>query len=350
MKKHALSGLLKLDGPLLSILSLLIAIVISGVIMAVCGYNPIEAFGAILAGSFGSQRAIVQTLTQATPLIFTSLINLGAEGQLYMGALASAAVGMLDLGLPMALHLPLAVAAGMAAGGLYAGLVGVLKVKFGSNEVIATVMLNSIATYLVDYLLNGPMLAENSSVAQTERVLETAQLPRIFQQYQLTIAILLAVAACILVKLFMDRTALGYEIRAVGLNPDAAETAGISKAKVTIVALCISGCIAGLAGASHVLGVDRRLINGFSNDYGFSGISVAALAADSPVGVIFAGIVFGALRAGTMELNRTTSIPVEFVNVIQAMVVILVAAPLLVKELKRLNPAGWSRKTKKEVA
>ena len=354
MKKHALSGLLKLDGPLLSILSLLIAIVISGVIMAVCGYNPIEAFGAILAGSFGSQRAIVQTLTQATPLIFTglafafakkaSLINLGAEGQLYMGALASAAVGMLDLGLP------LAVAAGMAAGGLYAGLVGVLKVKFGSNEVIATVMLNSIATYLVDYLLNGPMLAENSSVAQTERVLETAQLPRIFQQYQLTIAILLAVAACILVKLFMDRTALGYEIRAVGLNPDAAETAGISKAKVTIVALCISGCIAGLAGASHVLGVDRRLINGFSNDYGFSGISVAALAADSPVGVIFAGIVFGALRAGTMELNRTTSIPVEFVNVIQAMVVILVAAPLLVKELKRLNPAGWSRKTKKEVA
>ena len=350
MKKRALSGLLKLDGPLLSILSLLIAIVISGVIMAVCGYNPIEAFGAILAGSFGSQRAIVQTLTQAPPLIFTglafafakkaSLINLGAEGQLYMGALASAAVGMLDLGLPMALHLPLAVA----------GLVGVLKVKFGSNEVIATVMLNSIATYLVDYLLNGPMLAENSSVAQTERVLETAQLPRIFQQYQLTIAILLAVAACILVKLFMDRTALGYEIRAVGLNPDAAETAGISKAKVTIVALCISGCIAGLAGASHVLGVDRRLINGFSNDYGFSGISVAALAADSPVGVIFAGIVFGALRAGTMELNRTTSIPVEFVNVIQAMVVILVAAPLLVKELKRLNPAGWSRKTKKEVA
>ena len=344
MKKRALSGLLKLDGPLLSILSLLIAIVISGVIMAVCGYNPIEAFGAILAGSFGSQRAIVQTLTQATPLIFTglafafakkaSLINLGAEGQLYMGALASAAVGMLDLGLPMALHLPLAVAAGMAAGGLYAGLVGVLKVKFGSND--------SIATYLVDYLLNGPMLAENSSVAQTERVLETAQLPRIFQQYQLTVAILLAVAACILVKLFMDRTALGYEIRAVGLNPDAAETAGISKAKVTIVALCISGCIAGLAGASHVLGVDRRLINGFSNDYGFSGISVAALAADSPVGVIFAGIVFGALRAGTMELNRTTSIPVEFVNVIQAMVVILAQPRGLVPQDQEGGGLTWA--------
>lgn len=358
MKTNALKRLLRMDGPLLSIVSLVIAIVISAIIMAVCGYNPFEAYGAIVKGSFGSQRAIVQTLTQATPLIFTglaftlakkaNLINLGAEGQLYLGALAAAVVGMTDLGLPTVIHLPLAVLAGMAAGGIYAGLVGFLKVRFGSNEVIATIMLNSIAIYFVDYLLNGPLLAEGSSVAQTERVLQTAQLPRIFQQYQLTIAIIIAVAACILAKLFMDKTNLGYEIRAVGLNPEAAETAGISKAKVTVVALCISGCIAGLAGASHVLGVDRRLINGFSPDYGFSGISVAALAADSPVGVIFAGIVFGALRAGTMELNRTTSIPVEFVNVIQAMVVILVAAPLLVKEFKRLNPAGFSRKTRKE--
>ena len=358
MKNNALKRLLRMDGPLLSIVSLLIAIVVSAIVMAACGYNPFEAYGAIFKGAFGSQRAIVQTLTQATPLIFTglaftftkkaNLINLGAEGQLYLGALAAAVVGMTDLGLPMIIHLPLAVVAGMAAGGVYAGLVGFLKVRFGSNEVIATIMLNSIAIYFVDYLLNGPLLAEGSSVAQTERVLETAQLPRIFQQYQLTIAIIIAVAACILVKLFMDKTDLGYEIRAVGLNPEAAETAGISKGKVTVVALCISGCIAGLAGASHVLGVDRRLINGFSPDYGFSGISVAALAADSPVGVIFAGIIFGALRAGTMELNRTTSIPVEFVNVIQAMVVILVAAPLLVREFKRLNPAGWVRKTRKE--
>lgn len=358
MKNNALKRLLRMDGPLLSIVSLLIAIVVSAIVMAACGYNPFEAYGAIFKGAFGSQRAIVQTLTQATPLIFTglaftftkkaNLINLGAEGQLYLGALAAAVVGMTDLGLPMIIHLPLAVVAGMAAGGVYAGLVGFLKVRFGSNEVIATIMLNSIAIYFVDYLLNGPLLAEGSSVAQTERVLETAQLPRIFQQYQLTVAIIIAVAACILVKLFMDKTDLGYEIRAVGLNPEAAETAGISKGKVTVVALCISGCIAGLAGASHVLGVDRRLINGFSPDYGFSGISVAALAADSPVGVIFAGIIFGALRAGTMELNRTTSIPVEFVNVIQAMVVILVAAPLLVREFKRLNPAGWVRKTRKE--
>lgn len=244
MKTKTLKRLLRMDGPLLSIVSLVIAIVISAIIMAVCGYNPFEAYGAIVKGSFGSQRAIVQTLTQATPLIFTglaftlakkaNLINLGAEGQLYLGALAAAVVGMTDLGLPTVLHLPLAVLAGMAAGGIYAGLVGFLKVRFGSNEVIATIMLNSIAIYFVDYLLNGPLLAEGSSVAQTERVLQTAQLPRIFQQYQLTIAIIIAVAACILVKLFMDKTNLGYEIRSVGLNPEAAETAGISKAKVTV--------------------------------------------------------------------------------------------------------------------
>ncbi len=256
---------------------------------------------------------------------------------------------MLDLGLPMALHLPLAVAAGMAAGGLYAGLVGVLKVKFGSNEVIATVMLNSIATYLVDYLLNGPMLAENSSVAQTERVLETAQLPRIFQQYQLTIAILLAVAACILVKLFMDRTALGYEIRAVGLNPDAAETAGISKAKVTIVALCISGCIAGLAGASHVLGVDRRLINGFSNDYGFSGISVAALAADSPWAL--SSPASCSARCGRAPWSSTAPPAFRWSSSTSSRPWWSFWWPPATGEgAQAAQPAGWSRKTKKEVA
>ncbi|UQT49862.1 hypothetical protein M5E87_09475 [Flavonifractor plautii] len=238
MKKRALSGLLKLDGPLLSILSLLIAIVISGVIMAVCGYNPIEAFGAILVSSFGSQRAIVQTLTQATPLIFTglafafakkaSLINLGAEGQLYMGALASAAVGMLDLGLPMALHLPLAVAVSMAQrplrlpGGRAQGQV---RLQRGHRHRHAQLHrhlsggLPAQRAHAGGEQLGGPDGAGAGDGAA----------PRIFQQYQLTIAILLAVAACILVKLFMDRTALGYEIRAVGLNPDAAETAASAR-------------------------------------------------------------------------------------------------------------------------
>ena len=266
-----------------------------------------------------------------------------------MGALGTAIIGAMDLGLPALIHLPLSLIVGMAFGAAYAGIVGFMKVRFGSNEVIATIMLNSIALLLVGYLLNGPLLAEGSSVAQTAKVLPSAQLSRVFPKYQLSIAIFIAIAACILIKWFIDRTVMGYEIRAVGLNARSAETAGISIGKVMVISLCISGAIAGLSGASHVLGVDRRLIMGFSPGYGYEAIAVSALAADNPLGIILAGFIFGALRAGAMELNRGTSIPVEFVNVIQAAVVILVSAPLLVKDILLVDRiSNWRRAAKKE--
>ncbi|MEG2546787.1 MAG: ABC transporter permease, partial [Niameybacter sp.] len=243
--KKVFRKIFEMNTILLSVISLGFAIVISGIIMALCGYNPFEAFGAMFVGAFGSQRAIAQTLTQATPLIFTglaftfakkaTLINLGIEGQLQMGAMAAAIVGAIDLGLPMALHLPLALVAGMIAGGLYAGFVGFLKVKFGSNEVIATIMLNSIAIYFVSYLANYPLKVEGA-VAQTSKVMETAMLPRIFSKYQLTLAIFIAIAACILVKYFMQKTRLGYEMRCVGMNSTAAETAGIKIGKIIMIA------------------------------------------------------------------------------------------------------------------
>ncbi len=343
------------SGVFYSIVAFLLSVVISGIILAVCGYNPFTAYSAILVGSFGSLRGIAQVLTQATPLIFTglaftlakkaSLINLGVEGQMYFGALGSALVGTMDLGLPAIIHIPLAVLGGIVFGALFGAVIGVLKVKFGSNEVVAGVMLNSIATYIVGYLLNGPLLAEGSPVAQTERVVPSALLPRVFPKYQLSIMIFIAIVACIFMKWFIDRTTLGYEIRNVGISPKASETAGINIGKAMMIAFCVSGGIAGLAGANQVLGVDRRLISDFSPGYGFNGIAVAALATDNPIGVIFAGIVFGVLEAGAMEVNRSTGIPVEFVDVIQAMVVIFVSAPLLVGELGRVKNL-FTRKTK----
>jgi len=348
-------------GITISLAALLISLVCSAVILAVCGYDPLEAYAAIVTGAFGSQRGFAQMLTQATPLIFTglaftfakkaSLINLGVEGQMYMGALGAALVGTLDLGLPSLLHVLAAMLSGVIFGAAYGAVIGILKVKFGSNEVVAGVMLNSIATYIVGYLLNGPLLAAGSSVAQTEKVLTTAQLPRIFARYQVTVAIFIAIAACILIKWFIGKTTLGYEIRCVGLNRKAAETAGIRIGKALIVAMCVSGGIAGLAGVNQVLGVDRRLINSFSPGYGFNGIAVAALAADDPIGVIFAGVICGILRAGAMELNRTTGIPVEFVDVIQAMIVIFVSAPLLIKKLAKVRdvfPGGKKHAAAKE--
>lgn len=328
---------------LISVAALLISLVISSVIMLICGYNPLQAFSAILTGSFGSLRGIAQTLTQATPLIFTglaytfarkaSLINLGVEGQMYMGALGAVLVAVTDLGLPAPLHLLLAILNGMLFGALYAGLIGFLKVKFGSNEVVAGFMLNSIATLFIAFLLNGPLLADGSSVAQSERILETAWLPRIIRKYQLTYSIFLAAAACLIITWLIDRTVLGYEIRNVGINLTAAETAGINVGKTMVIAMCVSGAIAALAGVNQVLGVDRRLISGFSPGYGFNGIAVSALAAESPAGTILAGLIFGVLRAGVSELNRTTGIPIEFVDVIQAMVVIFVSAPRMIRAL-----------------
>jgi ABC-type uncharacterized transport system permease subunit len=330
----------------LSIISLLFAILVSGIIMAICGYNSFDALVAIFVGAFGRESGITQTLTQATPLIFTgiayafakkaNLINLGIEGQLYSGAIAAAIVGGMNAGLPMIIHLPLALIAGIVAGGLLAGLIGFLKVKFGSNEVIASIMLNTIVINFTSYLVNYPFKAEGS-IAQTPQVLKTAMLPKIISEYQLTIAIFIAVATCILVKYFMEKAVTGYEIKCVGFNPVASETAGINIGKTMIITMFISGAIGGLAGACNTLGVDLRFIEGFSPGYGYDGIAVAALAADNPIGVIFSGIIFGTLRAGAMELNRTTKIPIEFIDVIQALVVIFVAAPLLIKEILRIR-------------
>ncbi|MCI8402564.1 MAG: ABC transporter permease [Lachnospiraceae bacterium] len=357
IKEKLTVGRAGLDSLFRSAVALLLSLLVSAVIMAACGYNPIQAYGAIFTGSFGSLRGITQTLTQATPLIFTglaftfakkaSLINLGVEGQMYMGALGAVLIALPAMGLPGPVHLMLAILGGMAFGGAYAAIIGFLKVKFGSNEVVAGFMLNSIATYIVGYLLNGPLLAEGSNIAQTARVAESAWMPRIFSKYQVTYAVFLAVAACIFVAWFMKKTVTGYEIRCVGMNKDASETAGIRVGRSLVIAMCVSGAIAGLAGVNQVLGVDRRLINEFSPGYGFNGIAVSALAAENPVGTILAGVIFGVLRAGVMELNRTTNIPIEFVDVIQAMVVVFVSAPLLIRNLgghlSRLKPARGAK-------
>ena len=347
------------NGLFISVIALGVSIVISAIILAACGYNPFVAYSAIVTGAFGSLRGFAQTLTQATPLIFTglaftfakkaNLINLGVEGQMYMGALGAALIGTMDLGIPSALHILLAVVVGFVFGALFGAIIGFLMVKFDSYEVVAGVMLNEVAVCFINYLLNGPLLAEGSSVAQTERVVEAARLPRIFTSYQVTIAVFLAVGVCFVIKWFMSNTALGYEIRNVGFNKKASETAGINIGKALILATLVSGGIAGLAGVNQVLGVARRLISEFSPGYGFNGIAVAALAADDPLGVILAGLIFGVLRAGALELNRSTGIPVEFVDVIQAMVVIFVSAPLMIKHMGKIKNSFGKKTVKGEV-
>ncbi len=338
----------------MSVVALILALILGGIIIFVCGYNPFEAYASIFEGAFIGKTAICQTLIQATPLIFAglayvvakrvNLINLGIEGQLYMGALGASLVALMPVSLPTPVLIVSALISAMLFGGLYAGLVGAMKVKFGSNEVIATMMLNTIAQNFISYMVNYPLKEEGKTLAQTRLFDETAWLPKLVNGTQLTIGILAAAAVCIGVKLIFDRTRLGYESRCVGLSIPASETAGIKIGKVMIIAMLISGAISGLLGGTHVLGSDHRLIADFSSGYGFDGIAVAALAGDSPIAVILSGIIFGALRAGCMVLNRTTGIPTEFIDVIQACIILLVAAPLLVKDILRIGKRRGGRK------
>ena len=324
----------------MSVFALIFALLVGAVIIRFIGFSPLEIYKAIFVGSFGTQKGLVLALSQATPLIFSGLafaiafkvrmINTGAEGQLHLGAMASALVGYYVVGLPSAIHVTLALAAGALVGFLVGLLVAYLKVRFGASEIILTLMLNQIFILLTSYLCNGPFLAKGAQITQTEAIQESARLAKLAPRSQLTIALLVAVGIAILLQILLTKTALGYEMQVTGSNIGSAKTAGINVGKVYMITFALSCAVAALCGSSFALGVNGRFLEGFSNNSGFAGISVAALAAYNPIGVVLSALLFGGLKAGAMTLNRTTMIPIEIIDVIQALVVVFVAAPRLI--------------------
>ncbi|NLX62200.1 MAG: ABC transporter permease [Tissierellia bacterium] len=331
----------------LSFFALFFALLTGAIAIALSGYSPIETYKAIIVGSLGSKQGIILSLSSATPLIFTGLafataykvkmINIGAEGQLYLGAMAGAVVGAYITGLPRLVHIPLTLLSGALVGGLIGILVVFLKVKFGASEIITTIMLNEIILLFTSYLSSGPLKPEDSVIPQTHVIQETAQLTRLAPRSQLSSAIFIAIAAAVLIHILIKKTPLGYEIQVTGLNRRAAETAGISITKMYLITFFLSGAIAGLCGSSLVMGVNRRFVEGISANYGYSGISVAALGAYNPLSIIFSATLFGILKSGAITLNRTTAVPIEFVDAIQAVVVAYVAAPRLIEAVLSLK-------------
>lgn len=344
----------KANSALIPLVAFVLSVILSALIMLISGYNPITAFSVIMKGAFGSFTSFSNTLIQATPLIFTGLaymiakkttmINLGVEGDFYIGALAGALVGMQDWGLPMVVHIFLVMVASIVAGGLAGLFIGWLKVRFGSNEVITTTMTNFILINFTSYLVNYPLKAEGS-IAQTEKMVDSALLPKLFSKGQLTAAFFIAVVVAIFIYVLLEKTKTGFKIKAVGLNMKASETAGIRTGRIMLFAMFVSGAVAGLAGAVQVMSVNKRFVAGFSSGYGYSGIAVAALANDSAIGIIFSGIIFGALKNGANYLNMTSRIPTEFVSVIQALVVLLVSAPILIERI--IGKKGKKKEAKK---
>lgn len=342
-----------------SCFALLFSLLLGMIFIAASGYSPLESYKAIFGVSLGTVKGFALSLSQATPLMFTGIsfalayrvrmINTGAEGQLYAGAMAAALVGAYITGLPRGIHVPLALLAAFAAGGLIALLVALAKIRFGANEIIMTLMLNEIMQLFTSYLANGPLKPPGSGVGQTEKIAESAMLVKLIPQTQLTTAIFLVIIVAVLLQFMLNRTVFGYEVQVTGQNLRAAQVAGISVPRTYLITFALSGAVAGLGGAAMVLGVNYRFLDGFSSGYGFAGISVAALAAYSPVGVIFSAFLIGILKAGTITLNRTTSIPVEFVEVIQVLVIIFVAAPTLIRSIlgvfhKVFEKAGYKKK------
>lgn len=320
--------------------SLTVALLLGSTLFIIAGFNPWSVYREIFRGALGTPGACLNSLAQATPILFTGLAfiianrggmaNIGGEGQLYAGALGSALAGIYLKGLPPVIHITISLLAGILLSGCWGALIAVLKVKFGAQEIITAIMLNYIMQNFVSYLVNYP-LKEAGSISQTMPIATSAQLPALSARYQLSSGILLAVLIAFVMTFIYKKTQIGYEMSITGKNKAAALTAGIQTDKTLIQTMFISGATAGLCGSVIVLGNAYRLIDGFSSGYGFDGIAVAALANGSFLGVLLSGSFFGALRAGAMYVNRVAKIPYDFVIVIQALIIVLIAAPTIYK-------------------
>lgn len=328
------------------LISLLLAGLVSSVIVLALGENPFHIGSVMLSGSLGSLRSLANTLEEATPLIFTGLcfalamrcglFNIGGEGQLVVGAFAAAWVGVKVTGLDPVSHVLLCVAIAGMAGAAWAGLAGALRVRFGAHEVITTIMLNYLAFILTNYLVGHPYFKKIGQIPQTEDVHPTAMLPAltfIYKYTRLNLGFVLALVVVLAVFLLLERTRFGFELKAVGINASASKASGISVGRSMVMAMALAGLLAGMAGAERVLGVHKHFVSPFPFGYGFAGIAVALLGRTHPLGVLIAGVFFGALASGGAQVDMETRIPRELVTVIQAIVIIFVACEYLIKRI-----------------
>ncbi|HSB09853.1 MAG TPA: ABC transporter permease [Blastocatellia bacterium] len=338
---------------LFPLIAVVAAFLVGGVIVWMVGDSPMLVYELFLTSAFGSLDGIGYTLFYATPLIFTGLavavafkcglLNIGAEGQLIAAAFATAWVGLVLPGWPALVVVMLAMLAAVLVGGAWAGIPGVLKAKFGAHEVITTIMMNFIAVGLVSYLTQYHYRKQGDPILETFPIAERVgdkivgpHIPRMSamlgalgisfpDRLPLNMAFLFALAACVIVYVFLWKTKWGYELRVVGVNPSAAEYGGISIARNIVIAMFISGMLAGMVGVNEVLGYRYRYYHDFSKNYGFTGIAVALLGRNHPAGVLIAALLFGALNHASLYIDIFTNVSKDWVVVLQAIVILFVA-------------------------
>ena len=306
-----------------------------------------DAYVALFRGSLGSTRALSETLVATTPLLLAGLsvglafraglFNIGGEGQILAGSVGAVYVGFTFTDLPMVLHLPLALAAGFILGAAWGFIPGFLKARTGAHEVISTIMLNYIALNFINYLLKTDTFLRPGRTDPISKVVSpSAELPRLAEGMRVHWGIVLALLVAVGVWWLLFRSTLGFEFRSVGSNPNAAAYAGMSVTGTYVLVMAIAGGLAGLAGASQMLGLRKYLTPGFSG-FGFDAIALALLGRAHPAGVVAAAFLFGTLRAGSLQMQAATAVPIDIIVVIQALVIVFIAAPDLVRAIFRIG-------------
>ena len=338
------------------LLAIVLAFIVAAVVIVVSsvftstGFAPLlplAAYASLLAGAFGSGTGITNTLVAAAPLIFgglavglgfkAGLFNIGVAGQFLVGAFAAAVVGARLADAPAVLAVPSAMVAGALGGAAYGFIPGFLKARTGAHEVVTTIMLNNAAGLLLTWAVNDLVRAPGFSFPRTGDIGNSA-LPLFFAR-NLHLGIPLAVLTVFGVRWLLDRTTVGFEIRTVGQNPNAARYAGMRPIFVTTLTMTLSGLLAGVAGAIQMLGVIGFYAPGITASVGFDSIAVALLGRSNPIGILFAAILFGAFRAGSPLMQIETSVPIEIIDIIQALVILFLAADLIVRRVFRVRGA-----------
>jgi ABC-type uncharacterized transport system permease subunit len=345
----------KLQSFYIPLLSVAIALLFGAILIAIQGINPLLAYEVLFVKAFGSLTGIATTLAKATPLVLSGLavaiclraglFNIGAQGQLILGALASAWAGYYFVGLPALVHIPLALLFGAVFGALVAVIAGILKAYRGVHEVITTIMLNSIVIALVDYLASTPFKEPDQPLTRTPAIQDSARIPDIFG---LPFGFFIAVALSVALWWLMRNTTTGFRIETIGQNRNAGWYAGISVKRVVISTMLMGGAIAGLAGAVETLSIIGRFEPAFNAGLGFDGITVALLGRANPLGVIPAAILIGGMRGAASTMQFKAGVSPEIVDLLLALILFFVTAPLLVRFFKTRGDSavlssGWSK-------
>lgn len=353
----------------ITLCSIFLGFLVAALILAIAGYNPIEVFAVLFQGMFSKPKYIVNIFVKATPIILTALsvvfafkvgmFNIAAEGEFIVGTIAAVVVGIL-FDLPPVIQYPLVVLSGVVAGGLYGALIGFLKAKFGIHEVITGIMFNWIAFYAANFVVtlkrfhqenSSSTLSINDSGADAiynwkmseagrEALKSNPFLMETVGKTDLNIGFIIAVVISIAIWIILRKTSKGFELRAVGMNKDASEFAGISVKKNIVHALLISGAIAGLAGSLTIVGVSHKIFTiAAMENYGFNGLSVAMLSGSSPIGTIFAGLLFAGLFYGGGTIQSSIGAPSEIIDIMVGTIVFFVAIanifPMLINQISK---------------